>query len=371
MLVKFAVKNFRGFPERLEWDLSHPSNYGFNSFAVRDGVVHNGIIYGKNGSGKTALSLAVFDIVNHLTQKHRLHGYYDHFASVGNSAAAVEFEYEFRLAGQTLRYAYSKTQGGRLSGERLEADGVMLFDRQGKSLFIDGAAFPMGEAARGALMQSDNQPSLVNFLLASYPLAADNCLIRLRNFVEGMLWLHHADAQHFIGLEGGAENPEEYIVRNGLTDAFRQFLLEVSGQEFRFAGTRSAERRELCPLLCEYGKERVAFSTIASAGTRALTLLFYWMQKMSRATLVFVDEFDAFYHYETGYEVCRRLFALDCQLFMTAHSTFLLTNDLLRPDCNFILHNSTIRALCDCTTKELRIGHNIEKIYRGGGFGGI
>lgn len=35
MLTKFAVKNYRGFKNRIEWDLSHPSNYTFNNDAVR------------------------------------------------------------------------------------------------------------------------------------------------------------------------------------------------------------------------------------------------------------------------------------------------------------------------------------------------
>ena len=45
-----------------------------------------------------------------------------------------------------------------------------------------------------------------------------------------------------------------------------------------------------------------------------------------------------------------------------------MTNDLLRPDCNFILTNGLIKPLSACTDKELRFGHNIEKIYRAGGF---
>lgn len=39
MLIKFAVKNFRGFAERIEWDLSHPSNYEFNKYAIKDGII--------------------------------------------------------------------------------------------------------------------------------------------------------------------------------------------------------------------------------------------------------------------------------------------------------------------------------------------
>ena len=51
------------FEDRIEWDLSVPSNYSFNIDAIKDGVIKNGIIYGPNGSGKSNLSLAIFDII--------------------------------------------------------------------------------------------------------------------------------------------------------------------------------------------------------------------------------------------------------------------------------------------------------------------
>ena len=89
---------------------------------------------------------------------------------------------------------------------------------------------------------------------------------------------------------------------------------------------------------------------------------------MSVASFVFIDEFDAFYHFRLSYEVCKQLFKLNCQVFTTSHNTFLMTNELLRPDCNFIIANNKIKALVDCTEKELRWGHNIEKIYRAGAF---
>ena len=52
MLVKFAVTNYRGFANRIEWDLSKPSNYSFNTFAIKDCISKNGIAHGPNGSGK-------------------------------------------------------------------------------------------------------------------------------------------------------------------------------------------------------------------------------------------------------------------------------------------------------------------------------
>ena len=55
MLVKFAVTNYRGFADRIEWDLSKPSNYSFNTFAIKDGIIKNGIVYGPNGSASRTL----------------------------------------------------------------------------------------------------------------------------------------------------------------------------------------------------------------------------------------------------------------------------------------------------------------------------
>ena len=39
MLTSFSVTNYKGFKNRIEWDLSHPSNYSFNAAAIREGIV--------------------------------------------------------------------------------------------------------------------------------------------------------------------------------------------------------------------------------------------------------------------------------------------------------------------------------------------
>ena len=97
MLAKFAVKNFRGFKDRIEIDLTRHSNYTFNSFAIKDGIIKNGILYGPNGSGKTNFSLAIFDIVNHLSQKWKKQDYYYNFTYAGDRELVVDFEYTFIL----------------------------------------------------------------------------------------------------------------------------------------------------------------------------------------------------------------------------------------------------------------------------------
>ena len=118
MLAKFSVKNYRGFSERIEWDLATPNNYEFNTEVIKDGIIKNGIIYGPNGSGKTNFGLALFDIVNHLGQKWRKLDYYANFVYVGKLNVPVEFEYVFKDADRIINYCYSKNNIGQLLTEK-------------------------------------------------------------------------------------------------------------------------------------------------------------------------------------------------------------------------------------------------------------
>lgn len=364
MLVKFAVTNYRGFAERIEWDLSKPNNYTFNSFAVKDGLVKNGIIYGPNGSGKSNFALAIFDITNHLSQKWKKIDYYDNFVYTGKLNFPVRFEYTFRLGKYTLKYSYSKTPEGNLEEENLWVNGKEIFQKGLSFLSIDPVEFPMDEKVKDSLANNANNVSIVNYLLISYPLPKEHYLLLLQEFVNSMLWFRCLETREFMGLVTSPANLDEFIIKNKLTDDFAAFIYRVSNQKYQFAYPKEGEK----VLFCQFGNGRIPFDKIASTGTQSLMLLYYWLKQMKGASFVFIDEFDAFYHFKLAFEVCKTLFALPCQAFTSSHNTYLMTNDLLRPDCNFILQDNKIKPLSDCTDKELRFGHNIEKMFRGNAF---
>ena len=92
---------------------------------------------------------------------------------------------------------------------------------------------------------------------------------------------------------------------------------------------------------------------------------------MEKASFVFIDEFDAFYHFELSESVQRKLKGIrGVQIFTTTHNTDLMSNDLLRPDCYFLLRNNDIKAISELTEKELRQAHNLQKMYKAGAFNG-
>lgn len=362
MITKFAVKNYRGFAERIEWDLSHPSNYSFNTFAIKEGIIKNGIIYGPNGSGKSNLALALFDLILHLTQKTRIPAQMDTIVNVHHPDELVSFEYSFCFGQNALEYCYSKSVNG-LEKETVILDGKTVFALENSKLSIESPEFPMTEENKKQLANSSNRVSVLGYLWSVYPLSSDHPLMKMKEFVEGMLIFWNHEERGFAGLDESSSFIEEYIISNNLVDDFSEFLKSVSGQDIRFKPAKKGDKQ----LICDMGAG-VPFSKIRSTGTSSLTLLYFWMQKMSRATFVMIDEFDAFYHYDLSFKVCQKLFAFSNQIFVTSHNTYLMSNDLLRPDCNFIINKNMIKPLSLCTEKELRWGNNIEKMYRGNAF---
>ena len=55
---------------------------------------------------------------------------------------------------------------------------------------------------------------------------------------------------------------------------------------------------------------------------------------------------------------------------LTTHNTSIMSNEILRPDCYFIMKNDSIKPLSKTTMKELREAHNLEKMYKAGVFNG-
>ena len=368
MLKKFSVENFKGFKDKITLDIGSPSNYGFHPEVIEDGCITKGIIYGINGCGKSNLGLAIFDVITHLTEKQKLLQSYDFYLNMSGRKSFAEFEYIFVFDGHELVYRYSKTDVVALKEESLSIDGkeVIYYDFLAK----DGFTLLEGSDTLNASIKSDSPISRVKYV-NSNSILADNAqnqtFKKFIDFVDRMLLFYSLDNRGYEGFMNGSEGIAEGIVNAGKVKDFQMFLKENDIDYDLYE--REVDGRKA--IYCHFDNKDADFFKIASTGTMSLALFYYWYIRMRKASFVFIDEFDAFYHFELSESVQKKVNEiLGVQIFTTTHNTDLMSNDLLRPDCYFLLKDNSIRAISELTEKELRQAHNLQKMYKAGAFNG-
>lgn len=368
MLKKFSVENFKGFKEKITLDMGSPSNYGFHPEVIGGNCITKGIIYGINGCGKSNLGLAIFDVITHLTEKQKLLQKYDFYLNMSGRKSFAEFEYTFVFDGHELFYRYSKTDVDTLKEESLSIDGkeVIYYD------FLDKNGFTLleGSDTLNSSIKNESPISRVKYVSRN-SIFTDNVqnqvFKKFIDFVDRMLLFFSLENRGYEGFMNGSEGIEEGIVNAGKVKDFQIFLkendIDYDLYECEVDGRKA--------IYCHFDNKDVDFFKIASTGTRSLALFYYWYIRMKKASFVFIDEFDAFYHFELSEAVQKKVNEiLGVQVFTTTHNTDLMSNDLLRPDCYFLLKDNSIRAISELTEKELRQAHNLQKMYKAGAFNG-
>jgi AAA15 family ATPase/GTPase len=161
------------------------------------------------------------------------------------------------------------------------------------------------------------------------------------------------------------------IIKHGHFDNFREFL-KSAGIDSNIVYQKNSD--DDCAVFYKFQNKKINFWEVCSTGTKSLVLFYYWLQRIQfeavKPSFIFIDEFDAFYHQRLSEFVVAELKKNSCQVVLTTHNTGIMTNDLLRPDCYFLMYKDRVDSLASLTDKELRYGHNIEKMYRAGAFGG-
>lgn len=366
MLKRFSVDNFKGFSNKIVFDLGNTNNYGFNPEAVYKECISKGIVYGINGCGKSNLGLALFDIIFHLTDKNRIENHYDPYLNLTGRKSVAEFEYMFSFDQGNLIYRYGKNSVNSLLYEIVIINDREViyydFDKNEGYTVLEGA-----DTLNGSIV-SDSPISRVKYVSNNAILSDNNentIFKQFIDFVNHMLLFYSLDTRGYEGLQNGSQSIAEGIAESGRIDEFEAFLKE-NGVNYKL---KEKVVDGIKSIYVSFGKKEVDFFRIASTGTRSLALFFYWYVRMNDASFVFIDEFDAFYHYELSESVVNLLKKLiDVQIIVTTHNTDLMSNDLLRPDCYYLMQDNKIKPISTCTEKELRKAHNLQKMYKAGAF---
>lgn len=365
MLCKFKVKGYKGFNHEIELDFEKHKEYQFNKSHIKNDLINKMIIYGKNGSGKTNIGFALFDISFHLTDKNRNMESLiaTNYINMDGNHKYAEFYYEFKFGNDRIIYKYKKENLYRLVYEEVIYNNKKIieydfFNSEKKIIDIE-------EAKTLNWKYNDDDLSIVKYICNNTIFKSNYILSKMIDFVNSMLWFRSVDITGFIGLRNNTNMLDRIVIENSKTKDFAKFLND-NGLKYDLIEINSPNSKILG---VKKGDKITTFESIISSGTKALWLYYCWEIYFEKVKFLFIDEFDATYHFELAAKIVQRLnLNTNFQSVLTSHNTYLMSNKLTRPDCTFVITSEYIKSLSTCTEKELREAHNIEKLYREGAF---
>ena len=368
MLKRFKVKNFRGFSDEVILDFSDVSSYAFHPECISGGVVRSAIVYGLNGSGKSNLGLALFDIIEHLTDFKVTPDIYFNYLNGDSALETAHFEYTFDFGGVEAVYSYSKSSYRVLTDECLSIDGriCVRFNRCGGNNSFDVS---LEGASSLENIITDSSLSVLKYIRKNTQLPSNkenDTFKAIFDFVLKMLYFKSLDERYYIGEAPSNESFIKHIIDGDLLADYERFL-QNAGIQCNLAIEGDGDRRVI---VNRYKSKTLPLTDVWSTGTASLTLFYCWWQKIKAGGVrfLFIDEFDAFYSFKLAKQIIRVLRDDNVQFVLTTHNTTNITNDLLRPDCYYLIDGAGIIPLSRRTCKELREAHNIEKMFKAGAF---
>ncbi len=380
MLKKFQVSNYRNFRDTITIDFGKTGGYHFKQDCLTNQLISKMIIYGRNATGKTNLGEALFDIRKNLLGF--IVGGSDKgiFLNADSDERYAQFVYVFQFDNNEVTYRYRRSDEYSLADEELLLNDSRCFYCD---YLTDSFTFPnlssldAETAVVDRFLQSfatpdeessamSRTPAFLRWLINNTALKPNAILLKLSDYVSRMSFMS-ANASLMMWSSKTIQRFIDFLKDPKELSDLENFLNGMGIDGKLVCETTPDGRTQL---FFKHDK-LIPFFETASSGTMSAFLFYRRLKYNKTPSLLYLDEFDAFYHYEMSENVVcfiKEKFP-QCQVIFTSHNTNLLTNRLWRPDCLFILSRTgQLTALCDATSRELREGHNLEKMYISGEF---
>lgn len=372
MLTRFKLTNYKNFKDTLAIDFTDVGGYQFNPECITNNTIGKMLIYGRNATGKTNLGKAIVDIQNTISAVASFPQF--HSFNADSHLDFTLYDYTFLFGNTYVQYSYGKSLSRVFPYESLLINGTKIFhfDYALRSFthdlkLIGCETLNVNQYLDNYLKEplSNIQPSFLRWVLTNGSFTNDSIMIQLHNYIRNMSF-YSISAINDINLNGN----DRFL--QSLTDPELNNLenfLNAMGVECKLASVQLPDGQ----LQLYFVHNRlIPFFQAASSGTLALFNIYRQIvTRMKDLSFFYLDEYDAFFHYEMSERFLKYVKENfpHCQVILTTHNTNLMTNRIMRPDCVFILsQNGTLTALNKATTRELREGHNLEKLYMSGEF---
>ena len=329
------------------------------------------MIYGPNGGGKTNLGLAMVDPVLHLVDSPSyLSSLDNNYINGSSSSRLAEFIFEFRFNGVELVYKYGKKAWNKLVYEQLSIDNldILHIDRRESTL----ANINLKGTEHLKKDVGDSEISLLKYIKSNALLddtTTNELFSKLLSFIEGMVFfrsLNETRKGEYVGKDIGVKRLSQSIIESDSIKDFEIFLNNAGIECSLVVDNSNTTTNDGKAIYFNFGEVKLEFGAAASTGTLSLGIFYFWWLRLNKGEVKFayIDEFDAFYHHALASTIVEKITTSQAQTIITTHNTGVMSNDLLRPDCYFVL-DKKILPLTELTDKELRKAHNLEKIYKG------
>lgn len=374
MIRKFQVKNYKNFRDIVSIDFTNVHDYKYNEYCVNSDLISKMIIYGKNAEGKSNLGSALYDIVYDIQVTRNPFYYRNDQRMYKNADAAddelIEFFYSFQFGSDVLDYEYKKRDIFDTVFEKLTINNKTIFCYDldsGAKDFSNVNEINANELNWDEFFDTSNNddkestnPTALRYIIYNTVQKDTSVIYKLSQFIKNMKFTNSINTNMRIRFDF-----EEYFEEQEDLDKFEKFLNDY-GVKCKLVMLEQPDGKK--ELYFDH-KKPLLFSSNMSSGTLALTRFYLQYLNRNKPSFIFMDEYDAYYHFELSEKIVRLLEEeFDCQVVLTSHNTNLLSNSIMRPDCFMILSNGNLTPICEATSRELRQGHNLEKLYKNGEF---
>lgn len=367
MLKEFRVNNYRNFKDELVIDFSNVNGYKFSDDCITNNLIGKMIIYGKNGTGKTNLGRAITDLKHTLDPMNVPSNNDALIKNADNKSDITTFSYTFLFNKKkdTVVYEYSKSNNETLVNEKLLLNENVVYSYSFKKQLFEVSQFEDEVTTKFISNTSNSNKTLpfLSWIVNNAVVDQDYIYSKIYEFSSKMTLIYTPNSTSnnmnkslLLTLEDKLGDLEDFLNQMDIPCKLSIEKLPDGSKELYFV----------------FHEQKVSFLENASSGTISLFNFFIkFILPNKESSILYFDEFDAYFHYELAEKVVRYLkdkYSTSL-VMMTTHNTNLMSNHLMRPDCLFILTTTEkLVPLCKATDRELREGHNLAKLYMNGEF---